>query len=182
MSRLCLIVSLAACGFAGAKDPCVSGPQVGQKPGPYSFLVASGPERGQPTCYVCETAEKPGVIVFARGLSAPLAKLLGKMDATVAARPKDSMRAWMTVLGEKTVTLDSLGQWAKEAGLKNVPTGVFDDSVGPPTYKLADDADVTVLLFLDRKVVANFAFRGGELDDKTVERVAGEVSKLGVKK
>src|SRR6476620_4413576 len=106
------LISVAA-STTVAKDPCVSGPQVGDRPGPYSFLVASGPERGQPTCYVCETAEKPGVIVFARGLSAPLAKLLGKMDSTVGARPKDSMRAWMTVLGEKTVTLDALGQWAK---------------------------------------------------------------------
>lgn len=182
MSRLCSVLCVAACGVVGAKDPCVSGPQVGQKPGPYSFLVASGPERGQPTCYVCETAEKPGVIVFTRALSAPLARLLGKFDATIAARPKGELRAWMTVLGEKTVTLDALGQWAKEAALKGVPTGVFDDPAGPPTYKLAEDAEVTVLLFVDRKVIANFAFREGELDEKAVERVAGEVTKLGAKK
>jgi hypothetical protein len=182
MFRLCLTLGLAACGLATAKDPCVSGPQVGQKPGPYSFVVASGPERGQPTCYVCETAEKPGVIVFARNLSAPLSKLLAKCDATVAARPKGEMRAWMTVLGEKTATIDALGQWAKDAGLKAVPTGVFDDPIGPPTYKLAEDAEVTVLLFVDRKVVANFAFRAGELDDKAVERIAAEVGKLGAKK
>ncbi|HVK15244.1 MAG TPA: hypothetical protein VM597_41275 [Gemmataceae bacterium] len=181
MFRSCLIL-IVACGFAAAKDPCVSGPQVGQRPGPYSFLVASGPERGQPTCYVCETAEKPGVIVFSRDLSAPLAKLLAQCDATVAARPKGELRAWMTVLGEKTVTIDALGQWAKDAGLKSVPTGVFDDPVGPPTYKLAEDAEVTVLLFVDRKVVSNFAFRPGELDDKAVERIADEVGKLGAKK
>src|SRR4051794_24385566 len=83
-------------------DSCVSGPQVGQRPGPYSFLVATGPERGQPTCYVCETAEKPGVIVFARSLSEPLAQVLTACDTAVATRPKDAMRAWMTVLGEKT--------------------------------------------------------------------------------
>src|SRR3954467_12190401 len=85
-----------------AADPCVSGPQVGQRPGPYSFLVATGPERGQPTCYVCDTAEKPGVIVFARSVSDPLAKLLAACDQAVTVRPKDAMRAWMTVLGEKT--------------------------------------------------------------------------------
>jgi hypothetical protein len=182
MFRCCLLVAFAACGVAAPKDPCVSGPQPGQRPGPYSFLVASGPERGQPTCYVCETAEKPGVIVFTRNLSAPLAKMLGKLDAAVAARPKGQMRAWLTVLGEKTTTLDALGSWAKDAGLKAVPTGVFDDPVGPPTYKLAEDAEVTVLMFVDRKVVANFAFRAGELDDKAVDRVAGEMSNLVMKK
>lgn len=164
-----------------AKDPCVSGPQVGVRPGPYSFLVATGPERGQPTCYVCETAEKPAVIIFSRSLSDPLAHLLSKCDEAIAARPKDSMRAWMTVLGEKTVGLDELGKWAKQAGLKAVPVGVFDDPVGPPSYKLADDADVTVILFTQRKVIANFAFRQGELDDTAVNRISDELSRLDKK-
>ena len=163
-----------------AKDPCVSGPGVGQRPGPYSFLVASGPERGQQTCYVCETADKPGIIVFARSLSEPLGQLLSKCDGALAERPKDSMRAWMTILGEKTVALDGLGKWAKEKGLA-LPVGVFDDPVGPPSYKLAEDADVTVVLFIERKVTANLAFRVGELNDEAVVRVAEEIARLGKK-
>ena len=179
-------VLLVACAVdpwsAGAGDPCVSGPQVGQRPGPYSFLVATGPERGQPTCYVCETAEKPAVIVFARSVSDPLARLLAACDEAVAARPKDAMRAWMTVLGEKTIGLDDLGRWATKAGVKSVPVGVFDDPVGPPSYRLADDADVTVILFENRKVMANFAFRKGELDEPAVKRVTDQLSRLGGKK
>jgi hypothetical protein len=170
-----------AAPFAAAKDPCVSGPQVGDRPGPYSFLVATGPERGQPTCYVCETAEKPAVIVFARSLSDTLAHLLSKCDAAIAARPKDAMRAWMTVLGEKTIGLDELGKWSKQSGLKAVPVGVFDDPVGPPSYKLAENADVTVVVFTQRKVVANFAFRQGELDESAVKRIADELSRLDKK-
>ncbi|HEX3146979.1 MAG TPA: hypothetical protein VHR66_02790 [Gemmataceae bacterium] len=167
---------------ATAADPCVSGPQLGQRPGPYSFLVATGPERGQPTCYVCETAEKPGVIVFARSLSEPLAKLMGACDNAVASRPKEAMRSWMTVLGEKTIGLDDLGKWATQSGLKAVPVGVFDDPVGPPSYRLASDADITVLVFENRKVLANFAFRKGELDETAVKKVAAEMVKLGGKK
>jgi len=174
------IVSVALVAPCLAQDPCVSGPGVGQKPGPYSFLVASGPERGQQTCYVCETADKPGVIVFARSLSDPLAQLLSKCDAAIAERPKDSMRAWMTVLGEKTIALDALGKWAKQKGLA-LPVGVFDDPVGPPSYKLAEDADVTVVIFVDHQVTANFAFRARELNDKAVVRVADEVARLGKK-
>jgi|SRR5262245_36862503 len=175
---LCALTGVLLPLVAIAKDPCVSGPQSGQKPGPYSFLVATGPERGQQTCYVCETADKPGVIVFARSLSDPLAKLLGQCDEAIGSRPKGELRAWMTVLGEKTVGLDELGKWAKQSGLKSVPVGVFDDPVGPPSYKLADDAAVTVLLFVNRKVVSNFAFRTGELNDEAVKRVAEGVSKL----
>lgn len=168
--------------IAQAGEPCVSGPQIGQRPGPYSFLVATGPERGQPTCYVCETAEKPGVIVFARSVSDPLAKLMLACDEAVAARPKDAMRAWMTVLGEKTIGLDDLAKWATKAGLKSVPVGVFDDPVGPPSYKLADDADVTVIVFENRKVAANFAFRKGELDDAAVKLVSEHFARIDGKR
>jgi hypothetical protein len=164
---------------AAAKEPIASGPRVGERPGPYSFLVASGPERGQQTCYVCETAEKPGVIVFARSLSDPLGKLLAACDEELARRPKEAMRAWMTVLGEKTVGLDDLGRWSKQTGLKGVPVGVFDDPGGPPSYKLARDADVTVLLFVNRKVVLNAAFRPGELDGAAVKRIAQQLQRLG---
>jgi hypothetical protein len=166
----------ASVARVSAKDPCVSGPQTGERPGPYSFLVATGPERGQPTCYVCSTAEKPAIIVFARSLSDPLAKLLAKCDEAVAAQPKDAMRAWMTILGEKTTSLDDLGRWAKQAGLKSVPVGVFDDPVGPPSYKLAEDADVTIVLFIDRKVTANFAFRRSELNDDAIRRFSHELA------
>jgi hypothetical protein len=176
-----VLIHLLACCCARAKDPVVSGPQIGERPGPYSFLIASGPERGQQTCYVCETADKPGIIVFARSVSDPLGRLLAACDDAVARRPKDAMRAWMTVLGEKTIGLDELGKWAKQKGLKSVPVGVFDDAAGPPSYKLARDADVTVLLFVNRKVVVNAAFRPGELDDGAVKRLADEMARLRVK-
>ena len=181
MRYLALTFAMAIPALSAAKDPCVSGPQNGQKPGPYSFLVASGPQRGQPTCYVCETAEKPGVIVFSRSATPNLGKLLLKLDLAVATRPKGELTAWMTVLGEKTISIDDLGKWAKQQGLKEVPTGIFDDPVGPPSYKLATDADVTVLVFQKRKVVANFAFHKDELNDKAIQQIDEAVKKNVVK-
>lgn len=163
--------------LALAADPCVSGVPVGGRPGPYSFLVATGPQRGQPTCYVCEQDRKPTAVVFARGTSAPLGKLLAKLDAAVAARKDAGFFAWMTLL-TGTADLDALAKWAQAQGLKAVPVGAFEDADGPPAYKLAADADVTVLLFVDRKVVANFAFRPGELTDAKVAEVAAAVGKL----
>lgn len=178
-----LLAAWAATGsvVVGA-EPCVSGLQIGQRPGPYSFLVATGPERGQPTCYVCETAEKPAVIVFARSVSDPLAKLMVACDEAVATRPKDAMRGWLTVLGEKTIGLNDLAKWATKAGLKSVPVGVFDDPIGPPSYKLSNEADMTVIVFVNRKVTANFAFRKGELDDAGIKLVADQLTQLGGKR
>ncbi len=93
-------------------DPCVSGVPVGGRPGPYSFLVATGPQRGQPTCYICEQDKKPTAVVFARSTSAPLGQLLAKLDATVAARKGAGFFAWMTLL-QRDADLDALAKWAQ---------------------------------------------------------------------
>src|SRR4051812_48748413 len=68
---------------AAERGPLPAGLEPGRRPGPYSALVAVGPERGQLHCYICETAERPAVIVFARGLSEPLGKLVEGLDRAV---------------------------------------------------------------------------------------------------
>ena len=57
-----------------------------------------------------------------------------------------------------------------------------EDADGPPVYKLARDADVTVLLFVKQKVVKNFAFRAGELDDQKTAAVLKSVPEITGKK
>jgi hypothetical protein len=154
---------------------------VGKRPGPYSFLVATGPQRGQQTCYVCEQHEgnKPAAVVFARTTSDQLGKLLAKLEA---AGQKDSgYKVWMTQLAE-SADLDALAKWAQKQGLKTVPVGAFEDADGPPSYKLHKEADVTVMLFTKQKVVANFAFRAGELNDKAIDEVVKAVPQLFEKK
>ena len=166
--------------FADAADPCVSGVPVGQRPGPYSFLVATGPQRGQQTCYICEQDDKPTAVIFARSLSGPLAKLVVKLDAEVPKRKDAGFKVWLTQLAAQA-DLDALAKWSKTSALKNAPVGAFEDVDGPPAYKLAADADVTVLLFVKKKVVANFAFRVDELTDELIGGVVKELPKLFAK-
>ncbi len=166
--------------FAAAAEPCVSGIPVGGRPGPYSFLVATGPQRGQQTCYVCEQDDKPTAVVFARTLSAPLAKLVAKLDAEVPKQKDAGFKVWLTQLTPRA-DLDALAKWAKASAIKNAPVGAFEDVDGPPAYKLDKDADVTVLLFVKRKVVANFAFRSEELTDEAIGAVAKGLPKLFAK-
>ena len=130
---------------------------------------------------MCEQHEgnKPAAVVFARDLSEPLGKLLVKLEA--AGQPDPGYKVWMTQLAEKA-DLDALATWAQKQGLKTAPVGAFEDSDGPPAYKLAKDADVTVLLFTKQKVVANFAFRAGELTDKQIDAIAKTVPQLFDKK
>lgn len=163
--------SIVCCGLlcvvCSAAEPYQSGLPAGQRPGPYSFVVSTGPQRGQAQCFICETAERPAIVVFARELSEPLGKLVGQIDKAVADHKKEELRGWVTILGEDQPELDKkLVDWGKKHAIRTVPLGVFEDAQGPPSYKLAKDADVTVLLFVKRKVVANFAYRSGELTEE----------------
>ncbi len=169
-----ILAAFIPCAIAAA--PCTSGLAVGQKPGPYSSIVSVGAERGQPHCYICDTADHPAVVVFARRLSDPLGKLTAGLDKAVADNKAAGLRAWVTFLSDDQTALDpKIVEWGKKYAVRSVPVGVFEDVDGPPSYRLSRDADVTVLLFVNRKVVSNFAYREGEL---TEERAAEIIKAL----
>ena len=163
--------------------PCHSGLQVGQRPGPYAALVATGPLRGQSHCFICETADRPAVIVFARSLSAPLGKLAHELDRALGQHKNAELRAWITFLSDDQTSLDpKVVQWSQKHATGNVPLAVFEDRDGPPAYRLARDADVTILLSINQRVVNNFAFRAGGLTEDRVREVLGALLQLVAKK
>jgi len=172
---LTLAVMLAFISVATA-DPCKSGLQPKQRPGPYSALVCVGKERGTQHCYTCEADNRPIVIIFARTTSEPLGKLVKQLDGAVKEHKAAELRSWVTFLAEDQAKMDpQIVQWAKKHAFNSVPCAVFEDTVGPPTYLLAKEADVTVLLSVNRKVVANFAYRAGELDDDAIAEIMKSV-------
>jgi hypothetical protein len=189
MTRLHLVLLLTTAVVLGsasqsmADEPCVSGLPAGKRPGPYSFLVATGPQRGQSTCYICETEDRPAVVVFARTPNAGLGKLVKSLDTAVNDNKGAEMKGWVTFLNKGDTGLeDKVIEWGREHAIKTMPLGLFDDADGPPSYKLARDADVTVLLFTKQKVVANFAFRAGELNDERIKEVMKAVPEIFGKK
>src|SRR6516164_7718376 len=161
-------ILLIAVANLGA-EPVASGLRPGQRPGPYSSLVSVGTERGQSHCFICATADRPAIIVFARTLSDPLGKLARGLDKELADHKDAELRAWVTFLSEDQTSLDpKVVEWSKKHALRSVPLSVFEDMVGPPTYRLSRDADVTVLLSVKQKVVRNFAFRSGDLTEARI--------------
>lgn len=159
--------------------PCVSGPRVGQRPGPYSFVMCTGDNRGKSHCYVCETEDRPAVILFGRSLSEPLGKLTAGLDRALGEYAKNELRGWVSILHEDQSKLDGdVVRWAKKHSLRRVPVGVFEDLDGPPSYRLHRDADVTVLLSVKQKVVVNHAFRAGELTDAKIAEILKDIPKI----
>lgn len=168
---LCVLCVL--CGeLSAAEPPCISGLTIGQRPGPYTFVQCTGPNRGQLYCHICDNAERPAVIVFARNLGDPLGKLVGRIDKAVGDNQQAKLNAWVTFLAADQSAIDAkVVDWGKQHAVRTVPLGVFEDVNGPPSYRLARDADVTVLLFVNRKVVANFASRAGELNEERINDI-----------
>jgi hypothetical protein len=145
--------------------------------------MATGTQRGKSHCYVCEAADKPAVIVFARNLSDPLARLTRQLDQALADHQAAALHAWITFLSDDQPSLDpKVVKWGQDHALRRVPLGVFEDAGGPPTYRLAGDADVTVLLYVRQRVVANFAFRSGELTDEAIAEVMKALPLIVTKK
>ena len=174
MNPFCFSVLLTALSLPAMDTPCTSGPTHGQRTGPYAAIISTGPERGRSHCYICETGEKPAVIVFTRSLSKELGPLAEKIDKAMGEHKSADLRGWMTVLNADQLKLDpQVVQFGKQHGLSRMPIGIFEDEGGPPSYRLNRDADITVLVCNKQKVETNFAFRSGEL---TAARLA-EISK-----
>jgi len=182
-TALCLALGCFVSGASAAEEPCVSGLKAGQRPGPYAAVVSVGPNRGQLHCFICETADKPAAVVFARQMTDPLGKLVQGLDKAVLAHKTAGLRSWVTFLSADQPALDpQVVKWGKKHGLGNVSLAVFEDPDGPPSYRLARDAEVTVLLFVKQKVVRNFAFRTGALNDKKIAEVLKALPEIVGKK
>src|SRR5262249_51212052 len=54
----------------------------------------------------------------------------------------------------------------------------LDNPAGPKAYKVAKDADVTVVLYVKGGIKANYAFKKGELKDSDIEKIVADLSKI----
>jgi hypothetical protein len=167
---------IATISWAGA--PVRSGLDIGQRPGPYSSLVVVGQQRGTQHCFVCESENKPIVIVFARTPSEPVGKLVHQLDSIIK-KSTAELRGWATFLAPDALPIESkLIAWSQKYATGGVPITVFEDIIGPPAYRLGADADVTVSLSADRKVIATYAYRSGELNDSAIAAIVQAAGKL----
>jgi hypothetical protein len=174
-----VLLLTAFCPVILAADSLQSGLQPGQRPGPYAAVVCTGPNRGQAHCYICEAADRPIFVIFARKMSEPLGKLVRGLDDALLKHKDAELRAWVTFLHDDQSAIDAqVVQWGKAHGIRNVPLAVFEDPDGPPAYRLNKQAEVTVLLSVKQKVVRNFSFRAGELTEEKARAVLGAIPGL----
>jgi hypothetical protein len=119
------------------------------------------------------------VSIFARELTDDLAGLVKQVDEQVSKNEEKKMAAFFVLLSEDTEeTAAKLEELASKHDIKNVPLTIFDGEAGPGGYKIAKDADVTVLMWKGQTVKANHAFAPGELNAEKVKTVAADTSTI----
>ncbi len=117
--------------------------------------------------------------IFAREITDDLASLVKQVDEQVGKNGSKQMAAFVVLLAEDAdAAAPKLEELAKKQGIKHVPLTIFDGTSGPPSYKIAKDADVTVLLWRKQSVKANHAFKKGELNEQGAKAIIADAPKI----
>jgi len=173
-------MALFVFGSAMGAENLKSGPQVGEEiPGAFHPLNITGDSAGHAHCLVCENGSHPVAMVFARDVSQPLASLVKKLDEATDQHKDAKMGSFVVVCSadEDAITKELKGL-AESQGIQHTVLSLWDDQNGPPDYKVAKEADVTVVLYTKMQVKANYAFKKGELKDDDIDRIVKDISKI----
>jgi len=161
-----------------AVDPIKSGPQTGEDlAGPFHPLNVTGAAAGKKHCLYCENGANPVAVVFARKVSPSLATLIKKIDACTVKNKKASMGSYVVFLSGSESLEGELKNLAAKQGIKSTVLSI-DNPDGHTGYKIAKAADITVLLYSDRTVRANYAFRSGELNNQAINEILASIPRI----
>lgn len=166
------LVLFASSAFAG---DIKSGPQTGEKvPGPFHPLNINGSAAGKKNCLFCSNGQRPVAMIFARDVDANLVSLIKKIDGTTK---EDKTGSFVVFLSDDKNLEKKLEEVAKNESLKQCVLSI-DNPAGPKGYNVSEKAEITVVLYKDRVVEANYSFAKGELKDKDIEAIVSTFEKI----
>ncbi len=119
------------------------------------------------------------VSVFTRSLSDDLASLVKKIDAAVEKNQSKKMAAFVVLLTDDLDTAEKqLQAFAEKHGIRHTPLTAFEGRRGPANYRLSDNAELTVLMWVNQKVEVNHAFGPRGLNRKTIKQIVDDTQKI----
>ena len=123
---------------------------------------------------------RPVVFIFARKMDDNLASLVKQLDKIVAANSKQKMASVVNFLGEETDdVISDAKKFGKQHKVKNVALVVPRPSLnGPPSFKVNEQAELTVMLYKGRRIVGNYALAAGKLDAKKIKQIVKDATTL----
>jgi hypothetical protein len=181
-----IVLSLGFVVISWAGETLRSGPQIGKEvPGPFHPLNVTGEHAGKKACLYCLNSGKPTAVIFARETTPAVAKLVKQLDEATVKNGNASMGSFAVFCNSSDGLDKRLEKMAVDQKLTKLVLSI-DNPAGPKGYDIAKDAEVTVLLYktvedkdgFTARVLANHAFRKGELNDSAITKVVADVAKI----
>jgi hypothetical protein len=170
---LFLALALLASGSLAAEE-LKSGPQPGKQLVPFNPLHCNGPHTGQKVDLVEKNGANPVALVFAREVTGPLLDLVKKLDEAAGQNQAARLGSFVVFCSDDEGLERRLKELAGKEGLKHVILTI-DAPEGPRGHHVARDAEVTVILYKQRTVTVNHAFKKGELQPAHVDKIIREL-------
>ena len=157
-----------------------SGLEIGDFPKAFYVTDVTGPAAGNgKLCYRCRYGAQPVVTIFTRTMDETVAKLVKEIDTLVGKNREGRMAAFVVLLtDDPSAEEGNLKKLAEAQGILHTPLTVFDNLLGPNSYRLSKEADVTVLMWVDDEVKVNHAFKIADLNEKIIGQIAGDTSRI----
>src|SRR5262245_56863757 len=102
-------------------------------------------------------------MIYAREISDPLTGLVKKMDEAISQYSKQKPGSFVVFCNDDPAFRSKLEELAVREKIRHVPFAI-ENAEGPACYRISRDAEVTVILYRNKTVKANYAFRKGGLD------------------
>jgi len=119
------------------------------------------------------------VNVFAREITDNLTSLVKQIDEKVVANDDKKMAAFIVLLTDDPDAVEAkLKELAEKQKIEKTPLTVFDGPAGPPNYKIAKTADVTVMMWVGGKVKVNRVYAKGELDKAAIDKIVTDTATI----
>ncbi|MBX3441474.1 MAG: hypothetical protein KF774_03645 [Planctomyces sp.] len=162
--------------FAEEKPECLA---EGDSVAAFYVTDVTGPAAGEKLCYRCRYGNRPVVSIFAREMNEEVAALVKEIDGVVGGNKEKKMAAFVVLLSDQPEAQnDKLKAVAEKQQIKETPLTTFDGAAGPAEYKIAKEADITVMMWVDGKVKVNETLKKDQLSKDKIATLKKSTDKI----
>jgi hypothetical protein len=115
-------------------------------------------------------------VVFAKEADAGLTSLVKKIETAVEKNKSANLCSFVVLTSDAKGLEEKLKKLAETEKITHTILTI-DNPAGPEDMKLSKDADVTVVLYVSKKVKASHGFKGG-LTAKEIDKVLADLPKI----
>lgn len=174
------VVALTAFALTSRAASVKSGLAPGKIAVAFSVKDITGPNQGERgVCYRCTYENRPTVCIIIRQVTDEVGDLVQQIDRAVEANKARDLKAFVVLLTDDAESsAKELRKFAETRGIRHVPLTIFDGPSGLRSYKITEEAAVTVLMWKKAVVAVNHAFDTAKLSPDEIKTIVGDTAKI----